>query len=36
MLGHMDGPSMALLNYMRQFQFETPDEWKGYRELTDK
>jgi hypothetical protein len=36
MLGTTDGPSKTLLNYMNGFDFESPEEWKGYRELTDK
>jgi hypothetical protein len=34
--GFQDGPSKTLLNYMQQFDFDAPDDWKGYRELTDK
>ena len=36
MLGGNDGPSMTILNYMSNFDFDAPEEWKGYRELVDK
>jgi hypothetical protein len=31
-----DGPSLALLRYMKSLQFQKPEEWKGYRMLTEK
>jgi hypothetical protein len=31
-----DGPSKTLLNYMRNFEFVPPKEWRGYRPLTSK
>eukprot|EP00927_Polykrikos_kofoidii_P038864 TRINITY_DN33308_c0_g1_i1.p1 TRINITY_DN33308_c0_g1~~TRINITY_DN33308_c0_g1_i1.p1 ORF type:complete len:956 (-),score=150.21 TRINITY_DN33308_c0_g1_i1:278-2872(-) len=38
-LGEVDGPSRALLNYMSQFDFVSsrvsPKGWPGWRELTD-
>lgn len=33
MLGIEDGPSTALLNFMKQENFEAPSSWKGHREL---
>lgn len=31
-----DGPSTTLLNYMAHTCYEAPDEWRGFRELTEK
>merc|ERR1719235_1956927 len=31
-----DGPTRALLNFMKQTDFVAPPSWAGYRELTDK
>ena len=31
-----DGPSNTLINYMSEFGYRAPHDWKGYRELTDK
>jgi len=31
-----DGPSKTLLSYMRNRNFETPKNWKGFRPLTSK
>ena len=31
-----DGPSNTLLNYMGFFNFKAPENWKGYRSLTEK
>jgi hypothetical protein len=31
-----DGPSTVLLNFMESFNFESPDDWRGYRDLTEK
>jgi hypothetical protein len=36
MLGSDDGPSITLLNFMSNYDFDAPEEWKGYRELVDK
>ncbi|EGR30957.1 hypothetical protein IMG5_120200 [Ichthyophthirius multifiliis] len=32
----LDGPIQTLITYMSKFQFESPYDWKGYRELVDK
>jgi len=34
MLGEEDGPSMALLNYMKESNFTVPPGWQGYRALS--
>ncbi|CEM03412.1 unnamed protein product [Vitrella brassicaformis CCMP3155] len=31
-----DGPCTVLLNYMGERSFVAPDDWQGYRELTEK
>lgn len=31
-----DGPSKTLLGVMREHDFQAPEEWDGYRELTEK
>lgn len=31
-----DGPSLTLLEYMEELQFEAPADWKGFRPLTSK
>lgn len=31
-----DGPSLTLLDYMRNQNFEAPSTWKGFRPLTSK
>lgn len=31
-----DGPSSILLAYMETYNFESPEDWRGYRELTEK
>lgn len=31
-----DGPCLTILNYMEGFGFQAPEDWKGYRELTEK
>ncbi len=31
-----DGPTNTLLNFMSNYDFHAPDDWSGYRELTDK
>lgn len=31
-----DGPSKTLLSYMEEFEFNSPHDWDGYRELTEK
>ena len=31
-----DGPSRTILNYMRNRNWECPDEWEGFRPLTSK
>lgn len=31
-----DGPSTTLLNFMSNTGFEAPEEWRGFRELTEK
>jgi hypothetical protein len=31
-----DGPSMIILNYMKNKNFKAPDDWKGFRTLTLK
>lgn len=31
-----DGPSSTLLSYMREFDYQSPPGWPGYRELTEK
>jgi len=35
-LRNHDGPSQTLLNYMKGFGYNAPEDWKGYRELTEK
>lgn len=32
----LDGPSCTLLDFMQAQQFQVPEGWKGYRELTEK
>ena len=34
--GQPDGPTAALLNFMKEHQNRAPKGWKGYRELTEK
>lgn len=31
-----DGPSQTLIKYMEEFDFEAPEDWKGFRPLTAK
>lgn len=31
-----DGPSTTLLEFMAKHAFTAPENWRGYRELTDK
>ncbi|GBG32422.1 Adenylate cyclase, terminal-differentiation specific [Hondaea fermentalgiana] len=31
-----DGPTLSLLSVMEEFDYESPSNWKGYRELTEK
>ena len=31
-----DGPSNTLYNYIKKFNFKSPKNWKGERELTNK
>ena len=31
-----DGPSVTLLEYMAQFDYQAPDDWPGFRELVEK
>jgi len=31
-----DGPTNVLLNYMSEYSFKSPANWKGFRELTSK
>ena len=31
-----DGPSLALLTYMAEYDFESPSDWNNYRSLTSK
>jgi hypothetical protein len=31
-----DGPSKTLLEFMKEFNFEKPKNWKGFRPLTSK
>ena len=31
-----DGPTNTLYNYIKKFDFKSPDNWKGERELTSK
>ena len=31
-----DGPTLTLLDYMREFEFKSPKNWPGYRKLTSK
>jgi hypothetical protein len=31
-----DGPTAALLNFMKEYEYVSPDNWPGYRELTEK
>lgn len=31
-----DGPSRTLLSFIRVYNFKAPDDWFGYRELTEK
>lgn len=33
MLGHEDGPSAALLRFMETYQFHSPKDWAGVRDL---
>eukprot|EP00922_Rhytidocystis_sp_ex-Travisia-forbesii_P030936 GHVS01045613.1.p1 GENE.GHVS01045613.1~~GHVS01045613.1.p1 ORF type:complete len:102 (+),score=6.07 GHVS01045613.1:161-466(+) len=35
-LGHEDGPTMVLLRYMEEFDYVAPQEWRGFRSLTEK
>jgi len=34
-LGHEDGPSLALLRFMALYDYDAPDGWRGYHELSD-
>lgn len=34
--GYEDGPSRTLLSFIRQYNFKAPEDWAGYRELTEK
>ena len=36
MLQPKDGPTLNLMNYMKQFEFLAPRNWSGFRELTEK
>jgi len=36
LLATEDGPSNALLKFMKQYDFREPPGWAGYRELTEK
>ena len=31
-----DTPSEVLLNFIQKYNYKAPDDWKGYRELTEK
>lgn len=31
-----DGPTKALMSFMEKFDFKKPDDWQGFRELTEK
>lgn len=31
-----DGPSMTLLEVMKEYNYTAPDDWKGFRSLTEK
>ena len=31
-----DGPANTFYNYIKKFDFKSPDNWKGERELTSK
>ena len=31
-----DGPSMTLLEFMKESSFKSPEDWNGYRSLTEK
>jgi len=31
-----DGPSKTLLNHMKNTAYQAPEDWRGYRELTEK
>jgi len=31
----LDGPSKAIFEFMQEFEFKTPENWQGYRELVD-
>lgn len=33
---HNDGPSLTLLNFMKNTNYKCPQNWAGYRELTEK
>ena len=30
-----DGPSRAVLDFMKKHKYEAPAEWRGYREITN-
>ena len=32
----MDGPIKTLLNFMKEYKFQAPEKWNGFRELTEK
>eukprot|EP00357_Protocruzia_adherens_P001022 CAMPEP_0114995004 /NCGR_PEP_ID=MMETSP0216-20121206/13473_1 /TAXON_ID=223996 /ORGANISM="Protocruzia adherens, Strain Boccale" /LENGTH=951 /DNA_ID=CAMNT_0002358967 /DNA_START=34 /DNA_END=2889 /DNA_ORIENTATION=- len=34
--GTEDGPTQTLWNYMEEYNFQAPDDWKKYRVLTEK
>merc|ERR1711972_121307 len=36
LLGAEDGPSTALLSFMRQHTWQAPHDWQGYRILTER
>jgi len=31
-----DGPSMTIMNYMKKFDYKSPIDWCGARQLTEK
>lgn len=34
--GHLDGPSNTLLEVIKSYNGQPPEDWKGYRALTEK
>ena len=32
----MDGPSCTLLDFMKEHDFKAPEDWQGYRQLSEK